>query len=148
LNESYHTTLFCSNRYPRVWYDIFTETSTVIDSSSNEKKVRCWEQIIVKLREKGKNLNHWETDARIIRRQNNGIQFTGNHKSNKVSNSRYKKNMCKWDLAENDKYQCGEVQDERQVYKYPNLNAEYTWKCIEGTNNNAIQLAEYWNGKL
>ncbi|VVC27684.1 Hypothetical protein CINCED_3A020224 [Cinara cedri] len=61
--------------------------------------------------------------------------------------SRTKTNVFKWSLAENDKRECGEIQDEGHVYECPKLNAKYTKKNIEETNDKVIQLTEYWHGK-
>lgn len=47
-----------------------------------------------------------------------------------------------------DKYEYGEIQDEKHVYDCPNLNAEYTMEDIGEMNDNAIQLTEYWDGKI
>jgi hypothetical protein len=39
--------------------------------------------------------------------------------------------MYKWDLAENDKCECEEVQDKRHVYECPNLNTQRRYRTNE-----------------
>lgn len=56
--------------------------------------------------------------------------------------------MRKWGLAENDKCECEEVQNERYIFEGPNLNVECRVKDVQDMNENAIRLVKYCDGKL
>lgn len=61
------------------------------------------------------------------------MEFTENHKPNKASCSRTKRNMYKF--GDNDKCECGEVRDESHFYEFLNLDSLVN-EVIEEMNYN------------
>lgn len=51
--------------------------------------------------------------------------------------------MHKWGLAEDDRCECGEVQDDKHIFECIYFNGTYTVRDIDEMNENSRQMAEY-----
>lgn len=56
--------------------------------------------------------------------------------------------MFKWVLADDNKCECGRVQDEKHIFECPNFEGTCSKKYVDKVNDNAIILAVYWTGKI
>jgi len=59
----------------------------------------------------------------------------------KAKCGRTRKNLFKWGLSEDDKCECGRVQDDKHIYECPNFEGTCSKEDMDEINDNAIQLA-------